>query len=221
MDAMKCKELEVRLCNLEYLTSKVKEFLEKMKEIGREAYELIISGKEAKFLEKWGQIALSQEAVAEENRQFLKQALHHMEVLDKNHVELKASDLKMLLYHREGASQESLYRKIEQWVVKIYYTLSKPEKEAVYEEICSFVDEVAPQVAYISPMMIRIIIGEDSVSDSAVELLVKYSQLIKSLGMGGIVVMSLKDIKNDVSKKKNDQAKAKTLENIQLIMVAY
>lgn len=214
------RELEIRLTNLEYLTSKVREFLKFAKDLGNTAYDLIMSGKEAVFLEKWGQEALCKEAVDEENKQFLKQSLHHLEVLEKNHAEVGLSDLRMLLYHRKGACQDNLYRKAEKWIVKIYYNLTKREKDCVYDEICSYVDEVAPQVNYISPMMIRIIIGEDSVSDQAVELLVKYAQIIKSLGMGGIVLMSLKDIKSEVLKK-NDKTKARTLENIRLIMVAY
>lgn len=228
------ENLETRLLNVEYLISKVNEFLTKMKDLGNTAYEMVMSGKKPDF-DTWSDKALIQDALFEENKQFLKQALHHLDVLEKNNVKMTVMDLKMLLYHRQGARREKLYRQVEQWIIRIYYNLTtQEERDMVYEDICSFIEELVPQVGYISPVLIHFIMGEGYISERTKNLLIKLSPVIKRLGMASVVVTPLEGMLREqgeladgkivaglVSATPKGKADVSTVANIHEIIAAY
>ena len=58
--------------SLEYLIFKISEYLRKVKDIGDQAYQMLLSGK-APDLDSWS----DKDSLFEENKQFLKQSLHH------------------------------------------------------------------------------------------------------------------------------------------------
>lgn len=187
----KLEQLEISLINLEYLISKITEYLQKVKELTITAFDLVISGK-TPDLEAWKDKVLIQDNLFEENKQFLKQALHHLSVLEKNKCKLGPEHLRMLLYHREGCRREKLYRQVERWIIKIYCSLqTREEASLVYKDICSFVQEVVPKTGYISPVIIQFILDKEYVSKDTRDLLLEIQPIIRELGMISLITTPL------------------------------
>lgn len=186
------KKLETSLKSLEYLISKITEYLKKVDDLSSVAYDMIMSGKAPDF-EAWRDKVLIQDTLFEENKQFLKQSLHHLSVLEHNKCKLSVNDLRMLLYHKQGCRREKLYRKVEEWIIKIYYSLdTEDERRLVYKDICAFIEEVVPMAGYISPMIIRFILDRDFISEDSRNLLIKIHPVVANLCMISLIVTPLK-----------------------------
>ena len=186
--------------SLEYLISKINEFLQKIDRFGAVAYDLLQQGKKPDF-EAWSDKVVLQDNLFEENKQFLKQTIHHLEVLYKNKVKLGAGDMRLLLYHKDACRREKLYRLVEEWIVKIYYSLpSKQERAEVYRDVCQFVADIVPQVGYISPGIIMFIFDGGFLSQDSRNLLVKIKPVVYKLHMGSLIEHPLRDMYNKRSK---------------------
>lgn len=188
------KKLDVSLKSLEYLISKITEYLKKVDDLSAVAYEMVMSGKSPDF-ESWRDKVLIQDTLFEENKQFLKQSLHHISVLEHNKCKLGVADLRLLLYHKQGCRREKLYRKVEEWIIKIYYSLdTEDERRLIYKDICAFIEEVVPMAGYISPMIIRFILDRDFISEDSRNLLIKIQPVIANLCMTSLIVTPLKQM---------------------------
>lgn len=186
------KKLDTSLKSLEYLISKITEYLQKVDDLSSIAYEMIMSGKTPDF-ESWRDKMIIQDILFEENKQFLKQSLHHLAVLEQNKCKLGIEDLRLLLYHKQGCRREKLYRKVEEWIIKIYYSLdTEDERRIIYKDICMFVEDVVPMAGYISPMIIRFILDRDFVSEDSRNLLIKIKSVVANLYMTSLIVTPLR-----------------------------
>ena len=180
-----------QLKNLQYLISKITEYLQKVDDLAVNAYELVKSGKTLDF-DAWSNKMILQDHLFEENKQFLKQCLHHVDTLEKNKCKLGIDDLRMLLYNRQGCRRAKLYRRVEEWIIKIYYSLeSEEERRIVYKDICNFIAEVVPDAGYISPIIIGFIFDRDFLSDMSRDLLLKIQPVIDNLSMMPLIIMPL------------------------------
>lgn len=173
--------------NLEYLIAKLNEYLRKVDDLGKTAYDMVMSGKNPDF-DTWSDKMVMQDALFEENKQFLKQALHHLQTLEQNRVKLGIADIRMLMYHRDGCRREKLYHQVEEMIIKIYNHLdTEDERQEVYPEICDFVAEIVPQVGYISANMVIFICARGFISDHSRELLCKIRPVVMRLGMTPLI----------------------------------
>lgn len=186
------KKLDTSLKNLEYLISKITEYLQKVDDLSSVVYDMIMKGKSPDF-EAWRDKMIIQDILFEENKQFLKQSLHHLAVLEQNKCKLGIDDLRLLLYHKQGCRREKLYRKVEEWIIKIYYSLdTEDERRIIYKDICLFIEEVVPMAGYISPMIIHFILDRDFVSEDSRNLLMKIKPVIANLCMTSLIVTPLR-----------------------------
>ncbi len=190
--------------SLEYLISKTSEFIHKVNEIGNTAYQMLLDGKEPDF-ETWSDKMSLQDAVFEENKQFLKQTLNHLEALRKNRVSLGSSEIRLLLYQKEGCRREKLYSKAEAWITEIYESLpcsderEIAEQTQIYREICQFVQELVPKVGYISVNMIQFIFDRGYLSKTSRDLLLKIKATIFNLSMAVLIQYPLKKLLHQVN----------------------
>ncbi len=177
---------------LEYLISKLNEYIGKVQDLGRMGYQLLADGKSPDF-ESWSDKVAINDTIFEENKQFLKQTLHHLDCLERtNSYEFGVSDLRILLYHKDGCRREKLYRQAEIWIIKIYNQLkTEQERRSVYKEICDFVADLVPSVGYISPGMISFIFDREYLSAESRDLLVKIKPVITNLGMTPLIIRDL------------------------------
>ncbi|MBQ8482037.1 MAG: hypothetical protein IJ532_05835 [Alphaproteobacteria bacterium] len=186
------KKLDTSLKNLEYLISKITEYLQKVDDLSSVVYDMIMQGKSPDF-EAWRDKMIIQDILFEENKQFLKQSLHHLAVLEQNKCKLGVDDLRLLLYHKQGCRREKLYRKVEEWIIKIYYSLdTEDERRYIYKDICLFIEEVVPMAGYISPMIIHFILDRDFVSEDSRNLLMKIKPVVAHLYMTSLIVTPLR-----------------------------
>ena len=186
------KKLDTSLKNLEYLISKITEYLQKVDDLSSVVYDMIMKGKSPDF-EAWRDKMIIQDILFEENKQFLKQSLHHLAVLEQNKCKLGIDDLRLLLYHKQGCRREKLYRKVEEWIIKIYYSLdTEDERRIIYKDICMFVEDVVPMAGYISPMIIHFILDRDFVSEDSRNLLMKIKPVVANLCMTSLIVTPLR-----------------------------
>ncbi|MCQ2734840.1 MAG: hypothetical protein MJ212_02685 [Alphaproteobacteria bacterium] len=175
--------------NMEDLIAKISEYQRKVDDLGSVAYEMIMSGKTPDF-DVWSDKVLMQDALYEENKQFLKQALHHLKTLEENKVKLGVADIRMLMYHRQGCRCEKLYHQAEEWIVKIFSELDKEDKQMIFPEICKFVAELVPQVGYISANMVLFVCAID-LNEESKEMLLKIHPVITQQGMVSLIVAPL------------------------------
>lgn len=193
-------KLDISLKSLEYLISKITEYLKKVDDLSAVAYDMIMSGKNPDF-EAWRNKVIVQDVLFEENKQFLKQSLHHLTVLEKNNCKLGINDLRMLLYNRQGCRREKLYRKVEEWIIKIYYSLdTENERRVVYKDICNFIEEVVPMAGYISPMIIKFIFDRNFLSEDSRNLLIKIKPVVCNLTMTPLILLPLHEMYNKAVK---------------------
>lgn len=173
--------------NLEYLISKINEFRKKVADAGKEAYRLLNEGKRPDF-EVWSDKARLQDAIFEEEKEFLKQTLNHLHAMEKFHCKMGVPEIRLLLYHKEGCRREKLYRQMEQRIISIYYSLdSEEERSSVYKEICEFVSELVPEVGYIAPTMVEFIFSRGFLSQTSRDLLIKLKPTLKKICMFALV----------------------------------
>ena len=207
--------------NLEYLITKINEYLQKVAELGKTAYQMLMDGKEPD-LEAWSNKAVLNDNLFEENKQFLKQALHHLAVLEKNNCKLGIEDIKMLLYHKQGIRREKLYWQVEDWMIKIYRGLTTDEdRRCAYKEICLFIAETVPQVGYMSPKMIRFIFDKGYLSKTSRDLLLAIKPVICRLGMSALIIFPLKKLYQQSSANSTDEEKIKSDQFVLELMKVY
>ena len=185
--------------SLEYLIAKITEFLNKITDLNRVAYEMLMNGQKADF-NAWSDKVVLRDNIFEENKQFLKQALHHLEMLEKNNVKMGVPEIRLLLYHKEGCRREKLYRRTEEWILRLYHQLNKEERQSVYHDICTFIKELVPEVGYISPMMAEFIFGNGFLSQASRDLLVSVYPTIKKLSMSPIIRVRLEHFVENTEK---------------------
>ena len=183
--------------SLEYLISKTTEFVRKINEIGRAAYEMLKEGKQPDF-SRWSAKMVLQDAVFEENKQFLKQTLNHLNSMKVNKVKLGVSEIRLLLNQKDGCRREKHYHRAEEWIISIYNSLptdtpqEKAEQEQIYKEICAFVYDIVPLTGRISVNMIKFIFDRGFLSPMSRDLLLKIRQRINSLSMTPLFHFPLK-----------------------------
>lgn len=181
---------ELELANLkresddfEYLIAKINEFLRKMRDLGNKGYELLLQG-EAPNLNLWKNQALMNDRLFEENKQFLKQTLHHIDTLQESQCKLGIAEIHLLLYHKDGCRRQKLQKMVEEDIIAIFNQLeSEDERKTIYPEICDFVSEIVPSVGYISPLMVSFIFDRGFVSSISRDLLLKLKPVICGLNM--------------------------------------
>lgn len=175
---------------LEYLISKITEYLNKVSDIGGTIFEMLVQGKKPDLV-VWSREAAIQDAVFEEHKQYLKQTLNHIAALERFHCKLGLKEIRMLLYGQVGCRRQKLYFEVETRIMEIFYSLEKEQRDEVYKEICQFVSEVVPNVGYISPRTISFIFDSGFLSSSTRDLLVKIYPCISSLGMVSLLYKPL------------------------------
>ena len=205
--------------NLEYLMAKISEYQRKVTDLGKTAYELIMSGKAPDF-DAWSDKKLMQDALFEENKQFLKQALHHLRTLEQNNVKLGVADIRMLMYHRQGCRREKLYHQVEEWIVKIYYQLDREKQQEIYPEICAFVSEIVPQVGYISANMV-LFVCSTGISEESKDMMLNIHPVITRQGMTPLIVGPLEKFYAVAVKNLAKGKLTPTDENVLAIMQCY
>lgn len=179
---------------LEYLISKINEFIHKVNELGEIAFQMLCEGKQPD-LEIWSDKAALQDALFEENKQFLKQSLNHLQTLEKSKCRLGTAEIRMLLYHKQGCRREKLYLQVERWIINIYNSLpDDAEKTQIYKEICAFVADLLPNLGYISPSLIAFIFDRGFLSETSRDLLLKIKPIIDKQGMRALFYKPLTDM---------------------------
>jgi hypothetical protein len=207
--------------NLEYLISKLNEYLHKVDELGKTAYEMVMSGKNPDF-DAWSDKMIMQDALFEENKQFLKQSLHHLRILQQNRVKLGVADIRLLMYHKDGCRREKLYRQVEEMIIKIYQNLdTEEERQEIYPEICDFIAQTVPQVGYVSASMIIFVFARGFISDSSRDLLVKIKPVIMRLGMTPLITTPMEHYYIGALNNLHKGALTPTDENVLIILQAY
>lgn len=207
--------------NLEYLMAKINEYLQKVADLGSTAYQMLLDGKQPD-LEAWSDKMVLNDNLFEENKQFLKQALHHLEVLERNNCRFGIADIKMLLYHKQGCRREKLYWQVEDWMIKIYRQLkNEDERCGAYKEICVFISETVPQVGYISPKMIEFIFDEGYLSEASRDLLLAIKPVVSRLGMSSLIIFPLKRLYSRSFSGGEDEKKIKSDQYVIELMKVY
>ena len=174
--------------SLEYLISKTTEFVQKVDNIGRAAYEMLKEGNQPNF-DSWCTKQAMQDAVFEENKQFLKQSLNHLQALQRYHVKLGVSDIRLLRRQKDGCRREKHYHRAEEWIISIYNSLpanteqEKAEQAQIYKEICAFIYDIVPLTGRISVNMINFIFDRGFLSPMSRDLLLKIKPRIDALSM--------------------------------------
>ena len=207
--------------NLEYLISKINEFLRKVRDLNAVAYQMLLDGK-SPDLESWSVQAVLQDNLFEENKQFLKQTLHHVESLEENRCKLGVAEIRLLLYHEQGCRRVKLYKMVEGQVIDIFYHLeNEDERRSVYPEICSFVKRLVPQVGYISPHMINFIFDRGFISEVSKDLLLNIKPVISQLNMTPLILIQLKKFFGETIDRMKKGKFSETDEYVLEIMQAY
>ncbi|MBR2136981.1 MAG: hypothetical protein IJ852_03350 [Alphaproteobacteria bacterium] len=207
--------------NFEYLIAKINEYLQKVTDLGNVAYQMLQDGKQPD-LEAWGDKVVLNDNLFEENKQFLKQALHHLAVLEKNRCKLGVAEIKMLLYHKQGCRREKLYWQVEEWMIKIYRSLqTEEEQQEAYKDICSFIAETVPQVGYISPKMIWFVFDEDYLSETSRDLLLAIKPVVSRLGMSSLIIFPLKKLYGEFSSRRSSVRQIKSDQYVVELLKAY
>ena len=207
--------------NLEYLIAKINEYLQKVADLSKTAYNMVVAGITPDF-DIWSDKVVMQDNLFEENKQFLKQALHHLRTLQQNRVKLGISDLRMLLYHKEGCRREKLYHSVENMIITIFNELDEKERREIYPEICNFVAEIVPKVGFISAHMVLFITSYGYISDETRQLLIKIKSIIMRMGMKTLITYPLVDYYNAAKAKVvSNQMLSKTDTNVLEIIDAY
>lgn len=207
--------------NLEYLISKINEFLRKVHDLNTVAFQMLLDGK-SPDLESWSVQKALQDNLFEENKQFLKQTLHHIESLEKNRCELGIAEIRLLLYHEQGCRRMKLYNMVETQIIDIFYKLkSEDERRQIYPEICSFVERLVPQVGYISPCMINFIFDRGFISKVSRDLLLNIKPVISQLNMNPLILIQLKKFFSETLERMQDGKFSETDEYVLEIMQAY
>ena len=207
--------------NLEYLISKINEFLRKVRDLNAVAYQMLLEGK-SPDLESWSVQAVLQDNLFEENKQYLKQTLHHIESLEENRCKLGVAEIRLLLYHEQGCRRAKLYKMVESQIIDIFYHLqSEDERRSVYPEICAFVMHLVPQVGYISPHMINFIFDRGFISKVSRDLLLNIKPVISQLNMNPLILIQLKKFFSETLERMQDGKFSETDEYVLEIMQAY
>ncbi len=207
--------------NLEYLISKINEFLRKVRDLNAVAYQMLLDGK-SPDLETWSVQVVLNDNLFEENKQFLKQTLHHVESLEENRCKLGVAEIRLLLYHEQGCRRAKLYKMVEAQIIDIFYHLqSEDERRQVYPEICSFVTRLVPQVGYISPHMITFIFDRGFISEMSRDLLLNIKPVISQLNMTPLILIQLKKFFNETLERMRKGVFSETDEYVLEIMQAY
>ncbi|MBO6281930.1 MAG: hypothetical protein J6N49_05320 [Alphaproteobacteria bacterium] len=207
--------------NLEYLIAKLNEYLHKVDELGKTAYEMVMSGKNPDF-DTWSDKVVMQDALFEENKQFLKQALHHLRTLQQNKVKLGVADIRMLMYHKDGCRREKLYHQVEEMIVDIYDNLdTEKERREIYPEICNFVAEIVPEVGYVSAQMVIFICARGFISESSRDLLIKIKPVVMRLGMYPLIITPFNHYYKTAVKNLSKGKLTPTDENVLAIIQTY
>lgn len=210
-----------KLGNMEYLISKIEEYLQKVHSLKEVATELILSGK-APDLREWSDKVLLQDNLFEENKQFLKQALHHLETLEQNKCRLGVADLRMLLYHKDGCRREKLHHQVEEWIIKIYNSLTtEAERREIYPEICRFLEEVIPMSGYISLLIINFIVDRDFISRESRDLLIKIQPIIAQWNMTILITKSIEHLYDAAMSRKQEASMTESDVYVLEVMEAY
>lgn len=177
--------------DLEYLIAKINEFLKKMRDISDKGFELLLAG-ETPNLQTWKNQSVLNDRLFEENKQFLKQTLHHIDTLMETRCKLGVAEIRLLLYHKDGCRRQKLQKMVEDDIIAIFNQLeSEDERKEIYPEICDFVSEIVPSVGYISPLMISFIFDRGFVSAISRDLLLKLQPVISRLNMTPLLVTQL------------------------------
>ncbi len=207
--------------SLEYLIFKINEYLRKVKDIGDQAYQMLLSGK-SPDLDSWSDKVALNDSLFEENKQFLKQSLHHLQTLRDNRCRLGVAEIRLLLYHRDGCRRDKLYREVEAWIVDIYNNLdTEDERREIYPEICRFVADMVPQVGYISPFMMNFVFDRGFLSSMSRDLLVAIYPVITRLDMTPLVLTPLLRFYSDTLAHLQEGTLTETDEYVMQIMQAY
>jgi hypothetical protein len=207
--------------NLEYLISKINEFLRKVRDLNAVAFQMLLDGK-SPDLESWSVQVVLNDNLFEENKQFLKQTLHHVESLEENGYKLGTAEIRLLLYHEQGCRRVKLYKMVESQIIDIFYHLqSEDERRQIYPEICTFVARLVPQVGYISPHMITFIFDRGFISEMSRNLLLNIMPVISQLNMTPLILIQLKKFFNETSERMRKGKFSETDEYVLEIMKAY
>ena len=186
--------------DFEYLISKINEFLKKMHDLGAQGYALLMEEK-TPDLSVWKTQKVLNDLLFEENKQFLKQSLHHIETLRECQKELGVAEIRLLLYHKDGCRRQKLQKMVEEDVIAIFNQLkSEDERLEVYPEICDFVSQIVPAVGYISPLMISFIFDRGFVSSISRDLLLNIKPIISGLNMTPLLEIPLQRYLEDTMK---------------------
>ena len=207
--------------NLEYLIAKINEFLRKVRDLSSMAFQMLLEGK-SPDLETWSVQMVLNDNLFEENKQFLKQTLHHIECLEENHFKLGVAEIRLLLYHEQGCRRVKLYKMVESEIISIFYCLKdEDERRTIYPEICSFVARLVPQVGYISPHMINFIFDRGFISKMTRDLLINIKPVINQLNMTPLILLQLKQFFNETLERLRQGKLTETDEYVLEIMQAY
>ena len=207
--------------NLEYLIAKINEFLRKVRDLSSMAFQMLLEGK-SPDLETWSVQMVLNDNLFEENKQFLKQTLHHIECLEENHFKLGVAEIRLLLYHEQGCRRVKLYKMVESEIISIFYCLKdEDERRTIYPEICSFVARLVPQVGYISPHMINFIFDRGFISKMTRDLLINIKPVITQLNMTPLILLQLKQFFNETLERLRQGKLTETDEYVLEIMQAY
>ena len=162
-----------------------------MRDISDKGFELLLAG-ETPNLQTWKNQSVLNDRLFEENKQFLKQTLHHIDTLMETRCKLGVAEIRLLLYHKDGCRRQKLQKMVEDDIIAIFNQLeSEDERKEIYPEICDFVSEIVPSVGYISPLMISFIFDRGFVSAISRDLLLKLQPVISRLNMTPLLVTQL------------------------------
>jgi len=187
------EKLELQLGNLQYLIAKMNEYLKKVDDFAKDAFEMVMAGKRPD-LDYWSSQVVIQNNLFEEHKQFLKQTLHHLETLQANKCYLGVDAIRLLLYHKEGCRRQKLYRRVEELIIHIYYNLrTEEERHMVYKDICNFVQEIVPIAGYVSPCIIDFVFARGFLSDYSRDLLIKIKPIATEINMDTLISVLLQE----------------------------
>lgn len=214
-------DIEREAEDLEYLISKINEYLRKVRDLSNQIFELRKSGQAPDFATFKNQAVIN-DRLFEENKQFLKQTLHHIETLVDGGCKMGVAEIRLLLYHKEGCRRQKLQSMVEENIISIFNQLDNDdERRLIYPEICAFVKQIVPAVGHISPLMVSFIFDRGFVSADSRDLLLQLKSVICGLNMTPLILTPLQKYYDATVKHLRSGMLNETDEYVLQLMQAY
>lgn len=182
-----------------FVLSVMQGYQNKIKEFNKTAYQMLVEGNNISLILDWAEEADRQEAIKRERMLYLEQTIKHLKKLQELRVVLSREQIKTLL--KPTACSQELLDEIAILIDDAHDKLPKGERAKSYEDICSFIAEVAPIVGYIPVSLVQFIFKNDWLSKTSYNLLLAIQDTIQKLSMTPVITMPLNKLYQPLAQK--------------------